>query len=145
MPDIYSPPKSELDSLPSQYPTRGVSRAIYWMSNVFIIVVAIFMEELKDDLADGFGRWLGGGVIWIVFIGYIVCTVLRLRNAGYNGWLAFLLVVPVANLWLLFCCFVYPPNYKQIRKFDRSASILSVLLVGLIILNFVQSIPSGSS
>ena len=118
--------------------------------------------ELDEDLE---------GFIWdsIGFVLPAVLIFLRLRHAGYKGWLAFFSpslpgifhplmlglkffvghntsligVLPLFMIPVLAIqCLAFPENFKQSKKLDRPAKwILSLL--GLGILSFVIALVSG--
>ncbi len=71
----------------------------------------------------------------ILYLGVLfAATSLRLQNIGHNGWLSVLLIVPIANLVIVFRCYVYPPGYFQTKQLDTAARIMiGVFFVSILI------------
>lgn len=60
----------------------------------------------------------------------IICLVLmRLVNVGMSRWWAFVLAIPVVNLWVGFLCLVCPSGYAYHRKLDRTGKAIALALV----------------
>ena len=77
-----------------------------------------------------------------------VLVVARLKNIGASTWLALLLIVPIANLYVIFRCFVEPEGYQNTKELDRAGNIVAsivgytlfLLVIGIVIFVLIQVI-----
>ena len=77
-----------------------------------------------------------------------VLVAARLKNIGASMWLALLLIVPLANLYILFRCFVEPEGYQNTKELDRAGNIVAsivgytlfILMIGIVIFVAIQVI-----
>jgi hypothetical protein len=102
----------------------GVGRLALWLG---LLLVPLLWNQLlgwsKPMLVARLGSGLMAKVLpfeSLVPAGIVVWLVLlRLQNVGMSrGW-AFLLMVPVVNLWIAYRCLVCPSGYAHHRKLDR--------------------------
>lgn len=115
----------------------GVGRLVLWLG---LLLVPLLWSQLlgwgKPMLAARFGSELMSKVLpfeSLVPVGIVAWLVLmRLVNVGMSrGW-AFLLVVPIVNLWVCYRCLVCPSGYAHHRKLDRfGVAIALATLVAL--------------
>ncbi len=88
--------------------------------------VPIIQKSMSEAILD---------LCLILYLGVLfAATSLRLQNIGHNGWLSVLLIVPIANLVIVFRCYVYPPGYFQTKQLDTAARIMiGVFFVSILI------------
>jgi len=58
----------------------------------------------------------------------------RLKNIGWNGWLALLDFIPLVNLAVSIPSAIYPEGYADTKKLDKTGKILVGVFVGCIVL-----------
>lgn len=102
----------------------GVGRLVLWLG---LLLVPLLWGQLlgwsRPTLVARLGSDLMSKVLpfeSLVPAGIVAWLVLkRLVNLGMSrGW-AFLLVIPVVNLWVCYRCLVCPPGFAHHRKLDR--------------------------
>lgn len=107
----------------------------YWIGSVLCLGGSILFS------AAGGGGALFGSVLVLVVMTAIMFQ--RLKNIGWNGWLALLGLIPVVNLFVSIPSAICPEGYAAAKKLDRAGKILAGILVGSIVLLVIAiAIPS---
>jgi len=106
--------------------TRGIGRAMFVGINFILALLLTGVDELLPA-----ARPVTNLIMVVITLALIV---FRLRNIGSNGWWALLFFVPIVNLVLLFRCLAFPEGYRNHRKLDFAAWVVTVFTVLLIVL-----------
>jgi uncharacterized membrane protein YhaH (DUF805 family) len=93
----------------------GVGRVTFVLALVGVTVVACILGILARHSGMGMRMVAGIWGLLSVMIMFIVSQA-RLINTGHNEWLALLLGVPIANIWLIGGCSVFAEGYGDKRK-----------------------------
>ena len=112
---------------------RGIGRLIYFGLNVVNSFGSSFIISplLTPDI-DTNTLCIVGIVAILSNVVFVYLTVMRLRNLGYRSTMAFGLLIPLLNLWMLFQCFALPEGYAHHNTLDIAARILVGISVVLI-------------
>ncbi len=102
----------------------GIGRLLFFPTAVAVGI----MQAIGTPMALAIGDWIihigfhtSALVLTAVLVGF------RMKNIGFSPWRTLWLVVPIANLYVLFQCAVYPPGYRHKGTLDRTGKIMIVL------------------
>ena len=113
----------------------GLGRLGYWIGSVLCLGGSILFS------AAGGGGALIGSVLVLVVLTVIMFQ--RLKNIGWNGWLALLGLIPVVNLAVSIPSAICPEGFAATRKLDRAGKILAgMLVVSIVLLVFAIALPA---
>ena len=113
----------------------GIGRLGYWIVSVLCLGGSIIFS------ATGGGGALFGSVLVLVVMTVIMFQ--RLKNIGWNGWLALLGLIPVVNLVVSIPSAICPEGFAANKKLDRAGKILAgILVVSIVLLVVAIAIPS---
>ncbi len=59
----------------------------------------------------------------------IIPAFFRCKNIGMNPWWGLLMIVPLANLFIMFRCLVFQENHRAEGKLDRSGRWLAGVVI----------------
>lgn len=127
----YAPPKS-MDVLSTFTQKKdyygGIGRLAYvgWSFGLNLIVPVL--ATVLQDSALMFVILLG------LIVGSIVIVCQRLKNIGMSQWAAFLVIVPIANIWIGYRLLACQEGYQDIGRLDKAGRIISWIFGGLIVL-----------
>jgi uncharacterized membrane protein YhaH (DUF805 family) len=110
-------------------PYGGIGRLTYAMGVFALSVVYACWRAASGDNPNSF--WVASILALVVLLFLMVA---RLHNIGMSGWWAILLFIPLAGLFVMIPCLVYPAGYSYTKKLDAAAKILICLLICLLVL-----------
>ncbi len=122
--DPYQPPGT--DPLPETavplLAPGGIGRLLYWISfSAFVAILCLAVSALGAA---------SGQLLAVVFwVAMIVLAFPRLKNIGMNPWLSLSMIVPLVNIFVIFCCLIYQENHEPTRKLDKTGKILLMVLI----------------
>ena len=70
----------------------------------------------------------------------VLLTAARLRNIGKNLWLSILILIPIANLWVLIPCLIGQKGYNDTKELDKPGRIINAIIfctLALMLLGFI--------
>lgn len=110
----------------------GIGRLAY-------LGIAIVLGVVQNVVAELFARddntRFGILVVNIAFLFLSVIPVYyRLTNTGMNPWWCLLLIVPIANLFIVIRCLVCQEGYEDTKKLDTAGKVVAFIVVGLFLL-----------
>ncbi len=130
------PAQTTVKQMPQKKRYGGINRSAYFCGMFVIGVIYrifIFPTKTQGEVhIDSFFKIIIMGVLtWFLIVN-------RLRNIGMNGWWSLLLLVPLANLYILIGCIMWQEGYQDTKKLDIAAKIIAAILIGLFILTVVS-------
>lgn len=131
MDNPYEPP---VDARETTRPSPGIGRLTFFILSfgVYFFALLIF-----TSVAFPVTGWMTQSFYAFFFIAMCALVALRLRNIGVSPTLAFLLFVPIVNLFLYVFCLSYPTDaYEGDRlKLDATGRRLVVAMgLGLVVI-----------
>ncbi|GIV01493.1 MAG: hypothetical protein KatS3mg015_0323 [Fimbriimonadales bacterium] len=112
----------------------GMKREVFWM---YYFPASIVLGVARATFGESA---LAGYVLFVPILMWMFFQ--RLKNLGYEPLLAGLLVVPIANIWLIAVCLFGPENFARVKKLDRVGNgciiggLLGVVLFILLLSRF---------
>lgn len=81
----------------------------------------------------------------IALVGGIYVVVQRLKNIGYNAWLAILMIVPIANIWVGFVCIAAPEGYADHKTLDTAGKVIAGIILSVFVLAILIAIVASNA
>ncbi|MEI6072707.1 MAG: GYF domain-containing protein [Verrucomicrobiae bacterium] len=104
-------------------PTRGIGRGLFFAALIGINVCIIIMNAFLLRQAVIFLTL----IILLPLVLWIASLRFKSMNASKWAWIG--IILPLANLFVLFMCLVYPPDYYPNRKLDTVGKILTWMCI----------------
>ena len=134
MSDPSQPPiEARVESLSQPKHYVGIRRLPYLG---VIIVLAILQGFLAPELAHSYSS--GAGALFMVV--YLFPAYYRLKNIGMNPWWCLLMLVPLANLLVVFRCLAFQEGYEDTKKLDTAGKVITFLVLGFVILLIIGGV-----
>ncbi len=105
----------------------GIRRLAYWLGLIGILAMnqVFILTTQGNPIAALFG-------FTIIITLSLILVMKRFRNMGASEWWSFLILVPVANLFVGARCAVCQEGYHDTRKLDMAGQILSWIIIGFL-------------
>lgn len=143
MDNPYSSPVAFDQKLESSAGSRhygGIRRLAYLGIAIGLGVAQnVVLELFANDEAL---QSLSLGVILVFLILSFISVYYRLMNIGMNPWWCLLMIVPIANLFIVIRCLVCQEGYEDTKKLDTAGKIVTFIVVGLFLLVIAIAILS---
>ncbi|MEM6641264.1 MAG: DUF805 domain-containing protein [Pseudomonadota bacterium] len=120
-------------------PKRRIGRLLHFVCQLFIVglTAPIQMVSLANDPVV-----LGSVLLISVAMG-VYLMALRFRDLGWRGRWALLGFVPVLNFVVVTVTLIYPGNYANTRKLDRTAKNIIGIFLAAVFLFIISGLIFG--
>ena len=127
----YEPPHASTEKVEKVH-YGGIGRLAYlglWAGLLLAAALVIVLNSFSPVPRGLFNKVFQFIPVVIFFYIQFAFARPRLKNMGYKPKMAWLVIVPIANMWLLGICVLGPQGYAVTQRFDRPARItLGILL-----------------
>lgn len=111
----------------------GIRRLGYFLGMVGVAIInGVFSAVAQGEPGIAFLRPI------VTLVLSFVLVVNRLRNIGMSSWWSLLILVPIANLFILVRCLMCPEGYQDTKKLDTTGKIIAGIFIGLLVLVVVS-------
>jgi hypothetical protein len=127
--DPYTSPRHDYGSYAVAAPSPGGLRRLPFLGalaglNALHIAMAISLLPENIGLVLVLGFFFAAAAVYLAYH--------RMKNAALEPWLSLLWFIPIANLYILWCCLASQENYGRTRRLDKPGRVVTGILIGLL-------------